>query len=122
MAAAGRKEWSIGENIEHGRVLLRSFRRLLKIIWPVFSPYAKLKRRRPYEVSIDDVYERPDFPLNVGWIWPSKYNGEFLIVPKGVEHMPVAEEEVQVILIEPVSTLNTGNVISERTVERPDKI
>ena len=48
--------------------------------------------------------------------------GELLVVPRGVEHMPVAEEEVQVILIEPVSTLNTGNVISERTVESPDKI
>lgn len=48
--------------------------------------------------------------------------GELLIVPRGVEHMPVAEEEVQVILIEPVSTLNTGNVVSERTVENPDKI
>ena len=70
------KEWSMGENIEHGRVLLRSFRRLLKIIWPIFSPYAKLKRRRHYEVTIDDVYERPGFPLNVGWIWPSKYNAD----------------------------------------------
>lgn len=48
--------------------------------------------------------------------------GELLIVPRGVEHMPVAEEEVQVILVEPVSTLNTGNVVSERTVENPDKI
>ena len=48
--------------------------------------------------------------------------GELLIVPRGVEHMPAAEEEVQVILIEPVSTLNTGNVVSERTVENPDKI
>ncbi len=48
--------------------------------------------------------------------------GELLIVPRGVEHMPVAEEEVQVILIEPISTVNTGNVISERTVENPDKL
>ena len=48
--------------------------------------------------------------------------GELLIVPRGVEHMPVAEEEVQVILIEPVTTINTGNVRSERTVKRPDKI
>src|SRR6516162_9459400 len=35
--------------------------------------------------------------------------GEFIIVPKGVEHRPVAEEEVQVLLFEPASTLNTGN-------------
>ena len=36
--------------------------------------------------------------------------GEFLIVPKGVEHKPVAKEEVQVMLLEPISTLNTGNI------------
>jgi mannose-6-phosphate isomerase-like protein (cupin superfamily) len=41
--------------------------------------------------------------------------GEFIIVPKGVEHMPVAEEEVHVVLIEPKTTLNTGNVRNERT-------
>lgn len=43
--------------------------------------------------------------------------GEFLIVPRGVEHMPVAEREVCVLLFEPISTLNTGNTRSERTVE-----
>lgn len=43
--------------------------------------------------------------------------GEFFIVPRGVEHMPVAEEEVHVLLFEPASTLNTGNNRSERTVE-----
>ncbi len=42
--------------------------------------------------------------------------GEFVIVPKGVEHCPVVEEEVQAILLEPKSTLNTGNVQNERTV------
>jgi mannose-6-phosphate isomerase-like protein (cupin superfamily) len=42
--------------------------------------------------------------------------GEFVIVPKGVEHMPVAGEETHVLLLEPKSTLNTGNVQSERTV------
>ena len=42
--------------------------------------------------------------------------GEFAIIPKGVEHCPVAEEEVQVILLEPKSTLNTGNLQNERTI------
>ena len=42
--------------------------------------------------------------------------GEFAIIPKGVEHMPVAEGETQVLLLEPKSTLNTGNVENERTV------
>jgi mannose-6-phosphate isomerase-like protein (cupin superfamily) len=44
--------------------------------------------------------------------------GEFVIVPRRVEHMPVADEEVHVVLIEPKSTLNTGNVTNERTVAR----
>lgn len=43
--------------------------------------------------------------------------GEFLIVPRGVEHRPVAEHEVEVMLFEPATTLNTGNVRNERTVE-----
>ncbi|MCW3097486.1 MAG: hypothetical protein JWL77_3104 [Chthonomonadaceae bacterium] len=42
--------------------------------------------------------------------------GEFLIVPRGVEHRPVAEEEAQVLLFEPASTLNTGNITNERTI------
>ena len=41
--------------------------------------------------------------------------GEFIIVPHGVEHKPVADEEVHVLLFEPASTLNTGNVENERT-------
>ncbi len=43
--------------------------------------------------------------------------GEFFIVPKGVEHRPVAAKECHVLLFEPASTLNTGNVRNERTVE-----
>ena len=48
--------------------------------------------------------------------------GEFIVVPRGVEHMPVAEEEAQVLLFEPASTLNTGNVRDERTVAELDRI
>ncbi len=48
--------------------------------------------------------------------------GEFIIVPKGVEHLPVAEEEVHVLLLEPKSTLNTGNVTNERTVAQLERI
>ena len=43
--------------------------------------------------------------------------GEFLIVPRGVEHRPIAEEEAHVLLFEPASTLNTGNVRNERTLD-----
>lgn len=48
--------------------------------------------------------------------------GEMLIVPKGTEHMPVAPEEVHVLLIEPKSTLNTGNVVNDKTVEKLERI
>ena len=48
--------------------------------------------------------------------------GEFIIVPRGVEHLPIADEEVHLILVEPKSTLNTGNVHSERTVAQPERI
>jgi mannose-6-phosphate isomerase-like protein (cupin superfamily) len=42
--------------------------------------------------------------------------GEFIVVPHGVEHRPVAPEEVHLMLIEPRGTVNTGNVVNERTV------
>lgn len=45
--------------------------------------------------------------------------GEMIVVPQGVEHRPVADEEVEVILFEPAGTLNTGNVVTERTVRDP---
>lgn len=48
--------------------------------------------------------------------------GDFLIVPRGVEHRPVAPEEAHIVLFEPAGTLNTGNVRSERTVESPRRL
>ena len=48
--------------------------------------------------------------------------GEFIIVPKGTEHCPVADQEVHVVLIEPKSTLNTGNITNERTVAQLERI
>jgi mannose-6-phosphate isomerase-like protein (cupin superfamily) len=48
--------------------------------------------------------------------------GELLVVPKGVEHRPVADGEAHVVLIEPKTTLNTGNVRNERTVEQLERI
>ncbi len=44
--------------------------------------------------------------------------GEFIVVPRGVEHRPVADEEAEVLLFEPASTLNTGNVQDEFTVPK----
>jgi mannose-6-phosphate isomerase-like protein (cupin superfamily) len=48
-------------------------------------------------------------------VWVNE--GEFIIIPRGVEHLPVADEEVHVILLEPITTLNTGNVENQRTVK-----
>jgi mannose-6-phosphate isomerase-like protein (cupin superfamily) len=48
--------------------------------------------------------------------------GEFIIVPRGVEHRPVAEEEVHVLLFEPATTLNTGDVTEARTVTHLDRL
>lgn len=48
--------------------------------------------------------------------------GELCVIPRGVEHRPVAREEVWLVLFEPAATLNTGNVRGERTRERLDRI
>ena len=48
--------------------------------------------------------------------------GEFIIIPRGVEHLPSADEETHIMLLEPKTTLNTGNVDSERTVRELGRI
>ena len=48
--------------------------------------------------------------------------GDFIVIPRGVEHRPVAEAEVEVVLFEPAGTLNTGNVREARTVAAPDRL
>jgi mannose-6-phosphate isomerase-like protein (cupin superfamily) len=48
--------------------------------------------------------------------------GEFIVVPRGVEHRPVAPEECWIILFEPASTLNTGNVVNERTLPQLERV
>ncbi len=50
------------------------------------------------------------------------HEGECIVIPKGIEHMPVAEQEAHVMLIEAKTTLNTGNVVNEKTVETLEKI
>jgi mannose-6-phosphate isomerase-like protein (cupin superfamily) len=48
--------------------------------------------------------------------------GEFVIIPRGVEHLPIAEEEAHVLLLEPKTTLNTGSISNERTVADLERI
>jgi mannose-6-phosphate isomerase-like protein (cupin superfamily) len=61
---------------------------------------------------------RMDFPGRDLWI----EEGEFIVVPRGVEHRPVAEEEAWIVLFEPASTLNTGNVQNELTQPTLDHV
>jgi len=61
---------------------------------------------------------RMDFRDREVWV----ETGELIVVPRGTEHCPHADHEVSVLLLEPSSTLNTGNVQSERTIDRPDKL
>lgn len=61
---------------------------------------------------------RMEFRDRQVWLGP----GEILVVPRGVEHRPCADEEVHVALFEPATTLNTGNVVNERTVPSPERI
>jgi len=48
--------------------------------------------------------------------------GEFFIIPRGIEHMPVAEKEVHVLMFEPKGTINTGDIESEKTIDSLEKI
>jgi mannose-6-phosphate isomerase-like protein (cupin superfamily) len=54
--------------------------------------------------------------------WVDLVAGDFLVVPRGLEHRPVADEEVEVLLFEPANTLNTGNVRNERTVDDLERL
>jgi len=48
--------------------------------------------------------------------------GQMCVIPRGIEHKPVASEECQVLLFEPAGTINTGNLVNQRTVYSPDSI
>jgi mannose-6-phosphate isomerase-like protein (cupin superfamily) len=48
--------------------------------------------------------------------------GEMIVVPRRVEHRPVADDEVEIVLFEPAGTLNTGNVLNERTIREPVRL
>lgn len=61
---------------------------------------------------------RIEFRDGAVWLEP----GELVVVPRGVEHRPVAPEEVLVMLVEPRGTVNTGNVRNERTIESVERI
>ena len=70
--------------------------------------------RMEYRESSDSSSE----PVEQKQVWLEE--GELMIVPRGVEHRPVADEEAEVLLFEPATTLNTGNVQDEFTVPKLD--
>lgn len=88
----GRRVWSIGEHLDHTRVLSCAIRRFLILYFPPASIFARLFRHRPYETDIDNVYMRPDFPMKMGWTSPPKYRPQrpvsvnFLRDALGTEH------------------------------------
>ncbi|HET9406366.1 MAG TPA: cupin domain-containing protein [Candidatus Sulfotelmatobacter sp.] len=61
---------------------------------------------------------RMDFRDHSEWI----EEGELIVVPRGVEHRPAAEEECWIMLFEPASTLNTGNLVNERTLHELERV
>jgi len=100
-----------------------------KIVGELNGQMVKLaKFRGPFEwhhhAAEDELFlvHRGSFRMELRDRVVTLHAGDFLIVPRGVEHRPVAEEEVEVILFEPASTLNTGNVISERTREQLERL
>lgn len=68
------REWSIGEILDHTRAVNASFLWFSRFFWRIGNLIARRQREKPYETQIDDVYKRPDFPVHVGWLWPSKYS------------------------------------------------
>jgi len=71
-----------------------------------------------FRMEFRENSDNPSQPGEEKEVWLEE--GEFLIVPRGVEHRPVADEEAEVLLFEPATTLNTGNVQDEFTVPKLD--
>ncbi len=100
-----------------------------KIAGELNGQYVKLVKFKGPFVWHHHDYEDELFYVVKGWFdmefvdkTVTINEGEFIIVPSGVEHRPNAHEDVQVLLFEPAPTLNTGNVINERTLKELDKI
>jgi hypothetical protein len=66
-------EWSIGEDLNHLRLINSSTLTLFKITWALLFPLAKIRWDKPCQTDIDKIYKRRWFPLTTGWIWPPKY-------------------------------------------------
>jgi hypothetical protein len=69
-----RHQWSIGETLDHTRVLNRSLRRLIERMWPLLRIIASRSRRHGYRIVVENPYERTDFPSWAGFLWKPRYH------------------------------------------------
>jgi hypothetical protein len=84
-------DWSIGENLDHLRVINSRTLSIFKISWVLLFSWAKLRYDKPYQTEIDNFYKRPGFPLNTGWIWSPKYT------PSKPTSLAILEENLSAI-------------------------
>jgi hypothetical protein len=68
------KEWSIGEILDHNYLLFASTYPAVRWIWKLNGWYGHLRRNRPYQTAIEDLYRSPKFPQWVGFLWTPRYN------------------------------------------------
>jgi hypothetical protein len=68
------REWCIGEILSHTVRFFDSFLPALRFMWRICGWYGRLRRGRPYAVEIENVYERPSFPMWTGFLWTPQHN------------------------------------------------
>ncbi len=83
------KEWCIGEILSHTVRFYASFLPGLPFMWRLAGWYGRLRRNRPYSVEIENVYQRPSFPMWTGFLWTPRHN------PQKPVSLPVLKAEVE---------------------------
>ena len=68
------KEWSIGEILDHNYLLFASFLPIVQWVWRLSGWYGRLRRNRPYQTEIEDLYRNPKFPHWVGFLWTPRFS------------------------------------------------
>lgn len=67
-------QWSIGEILNHNYLLTASFYPVMLWLWKLGNWYGRIRRNRPYQTEIEDLYRSPRFPQWVGFLWTPRYN------------------------------------------------
>ena len=68
------KEWSVGEILDHNYMLMASLYSAVQWLWRLNGWYGRLRRNRPFQAEIEDLYRIPKFPHWVGFLWTPRYN------------------------------------------------